>query len=95
MAKASEKIRMVFTKNWFEQFMGVLCEQQDNLKDLIEDYHDDKELRESFTDGIKENQKLINKINQLEKENKQLKIDYNVQKEEAEYWYYYNVDDAC
>lgn len=40
-------------------------------------------------------EKLIDKINQLEKENKQLKIDYNVQKEEAEYWYYYNVDDAC
>lgn len=40
-------------------------------------------------------EKLIDKINQLEKENKQLKIDYNVQKEEAEYWYSYNVDDAC
>lgn len=40
-------------------------------------------------------EKLIDKINQLEKENKQLKIDYNIQKEKAEYWYYYNVDDVC
>ena len=37
----------------------------------------------------------VNKINDLEKENKQLKRDYTYEKGQAEYWYYYNVSDAC
>ncbi len=35
-------------------------------------------------------EKMIDKINKLEEKNKQLKTDYNIQKEEAEYWYSYN-----
>lgn len=37
----------------------------------------------------------VNKINNLEKENKELKRDYIYEKGQAEYWYYYNVNDAC
>lgn len=37
----------------------------------------------------------VNKINELEKENKQLERDYKSEKRQAEYWYYYNVNDAC
>lgn len=44
------------------------------------------------TDAIDD---YVNKINDLEKENKQLKRDYTYEKGQAEYWYYYNVNDAC
>lgn len=36
----------------------------------------------------------VNKINELEKENTQLKRDYNYEKREKEYWYYECVNDA-
>lgn len=37
----------------------------------------------------------VNKINKLETEKEELKRDYNYEKKQAEYWYYYNVTDAC
>ena len=37
----------------------------------------------------------VNKINELEKENTQLKRDYKYEQGQAEYWYYYNAKDGC
>lgn len=37
----------------------------------------------------------VNKINELSEKNKQLERDYKYEKGQAEYWYYYNVNDAC
>jgi hypothetical protein len=37
----------------------------------------------------------VNKINDLEKKNKDLERDYKYERGQAEYWYYYSVNDAC
>lgn len=44
---------------------------------------------------IEREEGLINRVNELEKENTQLERDLHYQEKEAEYWYYYNVDDGC
>lgn len=38
---------------------------------------------------------LEKQIKELKKENAELEEKYFYQKQTAEYWYYYNVDDAC
>ena len=43
----------------------------------------------------KENKKLKSEIEVLTKDNKELKMKYEYEKKAKEYWYYYNVDDAC
>lgn len=43
----------------------------------------------------KENKKLKGEIEVLTKDNKELKMKYEYEKKAKEYWYYYNVDDAC
>lgn len=40
-------------------------------------------------------QDLEEQIKVLEKEKKELQEKYEYEKKNAEYWYYYNVDDAC
>lgn len=40
-------------------------------------------------------QDLEKQVKVLEKENKELQEKYEYEKKNAEYWYYYNVDDAC
>lgn len=37
----------------------------------------------------------VNKINSLEEKNKELERNYKYEKNQAEYWYYYSVNDAC
>ena len=37
----------------------------------------------------------VNKINELEKENTQLKRDYKYEQGQAEYWYCYNAKNGC
>lgn len=44
---------------------------------------------------IEREEGLINRVNELEKENTQLERDLHYQEKEAEYWHYYNVDDGC
>ena len=44
---------------------------------------------------IEREEELINQVSKLEKENTQLKRDLHFQEKEAEYWYYYNINDAC
>ena len=40
-------------------------------------------------------QDLEKQVKVLEKEKKELQEKYEHEKKNAEYWYYYNVDDAC
>lgn len=40
-------------------------------------------------------EKLEEQVETLQKEKKELQSKYEYEKERAEYWYYYNVDDAC
>ena len=44
---------------------------------------------------IEREEELINQVGELEKENTQLKRDLHYQEKEAEYWYYYNINDGC
>ena len=39
--------------------------------------------------------KLKNDIKSLKQDKKELNSKYYYEKQQAEYWYYYNVDDAC
>lgn len=39
--------------------------------------------------------KLEEQVETLKKEKKELQSKYEFEKERAEYWYYYNVNDAC
>jgi cell shape-determining protein MreC len=40
-------------------------------------------------------EKLKKQVEELKKENEELEKKFNYEKLQAEYWYYYNVDDAC
>lgn len=58
----------------------------------------------AITDSIKEEEitiqteeitELKKQVNSLEKENKELEEKYLFEKQQAEYWYYFNVNDCC
>lgn len=48
-----------------------------------------------ISNQVEHEEELINQVSELEKENTQLKRDLHFQEKEAEYWYYYNINDAC
>lgn len=57
----SERVKMWFNEDWFEQLMAVLYEQQDNIKSVIESTQDEK-IKNAYSISLEENKKLINKI---------------------------------
>ena len=51
--------------------------------------------KEKITSQAKEITELKEQVEVLEKENKELEEKYLFEKQQAEYWYFFNVNDCC